>query len=345
MTSVYYHLSHYISHAKAGQLNMQALAVAGISLMDDPHAADTVIIHQDPLQYADILAQHPEWRTLRKIAYAVWESADLPPAYAAALQEVDCVWTCSDYARQALVQAGKPVHVVPHVVAPPVPTAEELARMAARLHSPEQSLGQPPKQPLGQSNDALYFYTIADSYNPRKNLMGLLEAFSTHMGRYKNAYLVVKQYRKGLDLSGLPQVISITEHLSEGELAALHALCHCYVSAHHSEAWGLSLSDAMAFGNPVIATGYSGNMSFMHAGNSLPVDYRMVQVPPLMCQLLPLFSEDMQWAEPDLAHMGYLMGKVMRKYPCTELGAAARESMRAYSPERVGQIMRDLLLG
>lgn len=355
MPTVYYHLSHYISHAKAGRMNMLALAAAGIPLTDDPCAADSVIIHQDPMLYGDILAQYPQWRSVRKIAYAVWENPVLPPAYTEALQGVDSVWTCSHYAQQALLQAGKPVHVVPHVVCPTEASADDLARMAARLYGTQRQgqpcparspiAGSPPdSRPGPPTEGALFFYTIADSYNPRKNLMGLLEAFSTHMPRCKNAYLVVKQYRKGLDLSGLPRVISISDNLSEGELAALHQLCHCYVSAHHSEAWGLSLSDAMACGNPVIATGYSGNMEFMHAGNSFPVDYTMARVPPLMCQLLPLFSPDMEWAEPDIRHMGYLMGKVARHYPCAELSAAARESMRAYSPELVGQRMRELLL-
>ena len=34
-----------------------------------------------------------------------------------------------------------------------------------------------------------------------------------------------------------------------------------YVSLHRSEGFGLSLAEAMLLGKPVIATGYSGNLS------------------------------------------------------------------------------------
>lgn len=332
MHSVYYHLSTYVSHNTAGKLNKQALTAADVTLTENPREAATVILHDDPLVYPELFARHPQWRTRRTIAYAVWEAEELPPAYAAELQAVDSIWTCSHFAQQALRQAGKPVHVVPHVVSPVPPTHDD-------LHSVRRHLAAA----SGDAPAPFYFYTIADSYNPRKNLMGLLEIFNAHCARTPNTYLVVKQYRAPLNLSKLPWLISIEDKLSDGEISALHQLCHCYVSAHHSEAWGLSLSDALAHGKPVIATGYSGNMDFMRADNSFPVRYSLTPVSALMCEVLPLFAPHMRWAEPDPAHMGYLMRKVLRTYPCPQITAKARQSVRAYSLEAVGASMRRLL--
>lgn len=340
MNSVYYHLSAYVSHNTAGKLNKQALATAGVSLTENPREADTVILHDDPLVYPELFARHPHWNTLRTIAYAVWEAEELPPPYVAELQAVDSIWTCSHFAQQALKQAGKPVHVVPHVVSPVPPTRDD-------LHNVRRHLATASALPCNAAADSppapFYFYTIADSYNPRKNLMGLLEIFNAHCAHMPNTYLVVKQYRAHLNLSKLPWLISIEDKLSDGEISALHQLCHCYVSAHHSEAWGLSLSDALAHGKPVIATGYSGNMDFMREDNSFPVRYTLAPVSALMCDVLPLFAPHMRWAEPDPAHMGYLMRKVLRTYPCPHVTAKARQTVRAYSLEAVGDSMRQLL--
>lgn len=334
MLRVYYHLSSYVSHKKAGQLNRQALACAGVPLVESPHEASTVIIHDDPLLYPDLLARNPHWAPLRKIAYAVWESEILPDVYPQLLQGMDSIWTCSAFSRTAFAQSGKPVYLVPHVVDPVLPTQKDRQHIGLHLApAQEQSTGAP-----------FFFYTIADSCNPRKNIFTLLDIFAKFLIKHPNSYLVIKQYRKLLDLARLPHVISINEELSEGQISALHHLCHCYLSAHHSEAWGLSLSDALAHGKPVIATGYSGNMDFMRSDNSFPVDYSLQAVSPLMCQMLPLFSPHMHWAVPSPEHMAHLMRKVQRQYPCPAITKKAREDMRAYSPQALGESMRSLLM-
>jgi glycosyltransferase involved in cell wall biosynthesis len=45
------------------------------------------------------------------------------------------------------------------------------------------------------------------------------------------------------------------------------AACDAYVSLHRSEGTGLTITDAMALGKPVIATSWSGNMGFVDVSN------------------------------------------------------------------------------
>ena len=56
------------------------------------------------------------------------------------------------------------------------------------------------------------------------------------------------------------------------------AACDAYVSLHRSEGTGLTITDAMALGKPVIATSWSGNMDFMDVSNSFPVRYELVEL-------------------------------------------------------------------
>jgi glycosyltransferase involved in cell wall biosynthesis len=54
----------------------------------------------------------------------------------------------------------------------------------------------------------------------------------------------------------------------------------------------------MAYGKPIITTGYSGNMDFTNDANSFLLPYQMTVV----CNLpwIPYYQSTMRWAEPDL---------------------------------------------
>jgi glycosyltransferase involved in cell wall biosynthesis len=328
MQTVYYHLSSYVSHRVAGEAYLGAMRQAGIPLVDRPEAATTVILHDDPLNYARILADTPCLREKRRIAYSVWETEELPEQYVAPLQLVDAIWTCSPFARTAFAKHFAEVSVVPHIVAP-FPVWEQDRESVKRR--------------IGYSKDAYYFYTIVDSINPRKNLFGLIDVFLKNFLNDSDVYLVVKQYRHAYDLGNLRNVISVTDTLSYGEMFALHELCHCCLSLHHAEAWGLSLSEALCLGNPVIATGYSGNMTFMDAANSHPVGYTLEPVSEAMCRCIPLYTPAMRWARPDPGHCGYLMRKVRRQGEDAARRQAVMASMRPFGPAPVGRLLAELL--
>jgi len=89
--------------------------------------------------------------------------------------------------------------------------------------------------------------------------------------------------------------------LNDGAINAMYELSTAYVSPHHSEGWGLTLSDAMIFRKPVIATGYSGNLEFMNCGNSLLLKFTESNIRPEDCFFL--FHTRMKWAYPDEADL------------------------------------------
>ena len=329
---IYYHLSAYISHRLSGLEYVACLRGLGHAVSTAPEdlpQAETAVIHDDPLNFPEIFARLPRLHALRTIAFCVWENELFPYQYVEPLRLAGEIWTPSSFSRQSMLAHFSDVSVVPHVVRRHKAGPEDLAFAEASLAG---------------SGDAFRFFSIVDSVNPRKNLEALLNAFASLRARTRRKVaLVLKQYRKPVDCSGLPGVISVEDELTPGQMAALHKLCHAYVSAHHAEGWGLGLSEAMACGRPVIATAYSGNMDFMDEGNSLPVPYRMVPVSAVMCERIPLFRPDMRWAEIDGEALVRAMSRVLEGRLPPDLPARAADIARRFSPEAVGRIMQNLL--
>ena len=329
---IYYHLSAYISHRLSGLEyidRLRQLGYAAFSRPDEIDQAEVAIIHDDPLNYPAIFARLPRLRDLRTIAFCVWENERFPHQYIEPLRLVREIWTPSRFSRQSMLPYFSAVQVLPHIV---------------RRHKTEPADMAFAEAALGGTDGAFRFFSIVDSVNPRKNLTALLTAFAALRSRVsREVVLVLKQYRAAMDCSRLPGVISLEGDLRQGQMAALHKLCHAYVSAHHAEGWGLGISEAMAYGKPVIATAYSGNMDYMDEGNSLPVPYAMAPVSEEMCARIPLFRRDMQWAEIDPAALVLAMKRAAEGRLPPDLPARAAAITRRFGPERVGGIMRDLL--
>jgi glycosyltransferase involved in cell wall biosynthesis len=196
----------------------------------------------------------------------------------------------------------------------------------------------------GADPDEFLFFSIVDAINPRKNIRDLLFAFSRVRARSpRRVRLILKQYRETLDFSSLEGVCSVNGDLSDAQMRALHMISHAYVSAHHAEGWGLGLSEAMACGKPVIATGYSGNMDFMDDQNSFPIPYTLGPVPEEMSRRLPWFTPDMLWANIDKDALIRAMQRVAAGRCDPGLCARAADIARTFSPGAVAEVMRALL--
>ncbi len=138
-----------------------------------------------------------------------------------------------------------------------------------------------------------------------------------------------------------PKIEVRVEDLSRNDLYGLVSASDCYVSLHRAEGFGYTCAEAMVYGKPVIATGYSGNMQFMNDANSYPVRYTEVMV---NAQEGP-FQRGSLWAEPDVTHAAELMRRV---YEHPDEAAARGERGRVtiettLSPGAVGQRVRVLL--
>ena len=131
----------------------------------------------------------------------------------------------------------------------------------------------------------------------------------------------------------------IDRYLDPLDNSSLTALCDCYVSLHRAEGFGFGPAEAMWLGKPVIATGYSGNLDFMTAENSLLVDYRLVRIGPGAGP----YPADARWADPDVEHAGDVDARACSTTPSGPadwVPTAAADIRRTHSPTAVGAIMR-----
>ena len=115
-------------------------------------------------------------------------------------------------------------------------------------------------------------------------------------------------------------------------IAATHALtaaADIVLSLHRGEGFGLVLAEAMLLGKPVIATKWSGNLTFMDDDSSVLVNCRLVEA------LDPRRVYHGLWAEPDhdqtVFHLRRLaddaaargrLGESARRHALTALGVA-----------------------
>jgi glycosyltransferase involved in cell wall biosynthesis len=226
----------------------------------------------------------PHAATAFRVAYWAWELPDPPQDWAGCDRNVAEIWTPSAFSRSSLARlCDQPIHVVPHYV-PPHPRR--------RRHQ-----GRP-----------FTVLAMADSRSSlsRKNPDGAVRAFRTAFGASPDARLVLKlSGRDGAlralegalgDLTAAGNIELVKTHLDERALTALYQRTDVLLSLHRAEGFGLPMAEAMAHGVPVVATGWSGNLTFMSAADSLLVPYRLVPVD----DAASIYGGS-TWAEPDIA--------------------------------------------
>ncbi len=226
------------------------------------------------------------------IGYWAWELSRFPDAWLPALTLLDEIWAPSRFIQQAIAEkTALPVTWMPLAVEP------TLAAPGSRA-----DLGLPDARFL-----FLFFFDFR-SYLARKNPWAVIQAFSQAFSRSDpRVGLVIKTngmeesqtaYQEFLrsPLLGDPRLILMDRVMDDREIKSLVNHCDCFVSLHRAEGFGRGLAEAMFMGKPVIATGYSGNLDFMHPDNSCLVDYRLI---PVGEHEYP-YGLGQCWAEPDL---------------------------------------------
>jgi len=276
---VLYSSSNYYSLARVAK-TYRGLISESCIITDRLEDAEVVILHHPPHRYPAIYRRYPELHKKYVVACAVWEASSLSQDHLYGLSLVQEVWTCSDYCAAVFRRWHPRVVVVPHVI------ERDIAYTSADLLAI--------KQLLRHDQETLYLLTIARICDKRKNLGDLADAAMSVRELDPRFKLIVKGIPSDPDHVFDAEIVTLREYLSEAQLNALYSLSSLYVSAHHAEGWGLSISDAILFDVPIVATEYSGNLQYLDHSTSYLIPCRCEYIRAEDC--FGLFDHSMQWA-------------------------------------------------
>jgi len=261
-----------------------------------------------------------------------WELPRFPEKWHDRFPYYDEIWMGTSFTANMLA----PVSPIPVVRVPPVLTQGSLG---------SRDNG---RRRLGLSPEEVVYLFIFDfhSYFQRKNPLALIDAFRKAFAPSDRARLIIKCVNAESDADNFAAMtaraqgypISIhSGYWSAEEMRDLMAACDVYVSMHRSEGIGLTITDAMALGKPVIATAWSGNMDFMNPSNSFPVRYDLVEIKE---DIGPYAAGEM-WADPSVEHAAELLRHVFEnRDEARARGQTARRDIEAnYSEESLAKLI------
>ena len=265
------------------------------------------------------------------IGYWFWELSIFRDEWVPFAGYVDEVWAATAFVQWAI--------------------AAKCAIPVRRMRLP---VAAPPLPPRGRAHFGIpdgpvafvYVFDVS-SQTERKNPLAAIRAFRKAALPHDRAVLVLKLGNPEYDRAGVRRlheeaaglhVVMLDGYLDRPDLFALLNAADCYLSPHRAEGFGLTLLESMALGKPVIATAYSGNMDFMTAENSFPLDYTLV---PLTRDYGP-YMRGAAWAEPDIDKAADLIRHVVNaRDDAAARGARGRRMVEElYSPAVTGAAMR-----
>lgn len=291
-------------------------------------------INSDQLTAAHHLIDADFFTNRYVIGQWFWELEQAPPWFGPAFPLVNELWAPTRFIEAMLRGSAPPSVHVEHVPLPVIkPDVDPSIRRA--------DFGL---------DDRFMFLFVFDfmSVMKRKNPLGLVEAFSNAFAEGEGPQLVIKAIngdKRQAEHEALARAVAsrsdvtlIDRYFSRLETSTLIGLSDCYVSLHRSEGLGLTMSEAMALGVPVIASNYSGNLDFMNEDNSFLVPTSPVQVG----EGAEGYSPTAVWREPDLVVAGELMRSVLNDpMHAADMGRRGQhELLSSLTAERCGAIMR-----
>ncbi|MDD5670269.1 MAG: glycosyltransferase family 4 protein [Candidatus Omnitrophica bacterium] len=263
----------------------------------------------------------------------MWELDIFPVIWVKALQLCDVIVSQSDFVSSTCAK------YLPEL---PILSAEQPLYFPRGVKACRARFGLP--------EDATIFVF---SFEPRsdierKNPSGLIKAFRRAFRNQSSAHLVIKvnnaygnecahsvvKQLKALSNND-PRIHLITEDLTYLEILNLYASCDVFVSLHRSEGLGLGMMEAMQLGKPVIATAWSGNMTYMNDANSCLVRYKLIPAKGIIkCYQQHFVGKNAFWANPDIDDAAAWMRKLADNVNLRKsIGTRAARDMAHYQKQ------------
>ncbi|MEG4090265.1 glycosyltransferase [Microcoleus sp. Pol12B4] len=301
---------------------------------DNPYPVNLIQVNADEVATFIKHTGSTYFKNKYNIGFWAWELPAFPPEWQPAFNHFHEIWTYSNYCAEA-ISAVSPIPVI---------------KIMPSIALPAPSLN---REALYLPKNKFIFLFVFDfsSRIERKNTLATIQAFKQAFGEDNSVLLVIKSsnsHKFSVAQASLNSAIAnnsnikhLDGYLSKNKLNGLLYNCDCYVSLHRCEGFGLTMAEAMFYGKPVIATGYSSNTEFMNVGNSYLVKYKLV---PIEKDFGP-YKKGNLWAQADVEHAADLMRYVFNNYrEAQKIGAIAAEEIQTLlHPQVTGNKIRKRL--
>jgi len=268
---------------------------------------DTIIVHSTPDIWSGYIENNKN--IPNKVGYCTWETNKLPLKWVESINLMPEVWVPSTFNNECFINSGvtSKIKVVPHIWHP----HKLIDKDNIKIYDYCRNI---------IPNNKFTFYSIGE-LNFRKGIEDLVNIFDKFNDDYPNTQLIVKVHYKEYNdtnrkycidtLSKLTNKLGksiylILDNLSNNEVLALHSFGDCYVSLNKGEGFGLTIFDAYNLGKKVITTGYGGQVDYLGTDYSGLVNFKINKVTG-MDNFSTNYSNDQEWAYPDLDHTYLLM--------------------------------------
>jgi glycosyltransferase involved in cell wall biosynthesis len=308
---------------------------------------------------APLVAVHHYIANLRQIsapgavnvARAMFETDSLPLGWRELLMERDEVWVPCEHNAEAFRRGG-------------IPTSK-LRVLGETIDFDEFAPGAEP-YPL-QVEDGRFVFLSNFDFGERKGWRQLVGAWARAFSADDPVCLVLKtgSYTHGEEyaadrirahvkdrygasaLERMAPIHVLSERLPGDRLPGLYAAADAYVLASRGEGWGRPYMEAMAMELPTIGSRWSGNLEFMHDGNSWLVDGELVPVAPDSEAFPTHLAQGHRWFEPDVDSLAEALRAVSgdRDAARAKAAAARTELIERFGTDAIVERIAELAAG
>ena len=250
-----------------------------------------------------------------KVVNVAWEESIYPKLWVDEINEhANGVIVISSFVRDILFNSGVrvPIEVVP---------------CALDSDYFDSEIGE-----LPYSSNKNFKFVHVSTGKKRKGVDLLIRAYFEKFSIADDVVLIIKSFPgpdndidriiSELKTESSPEIIHINNpDIPEHVMKNLHKSASAEVYPSRSEGFGLPILEAMYYGKPVIATGYSGYLDFLNEDNGYLVDYSLV--PTNESELVNIGA---RWAEPDVEDLARKMRYVFDNYNSGELELKMRNA-------------------
>lgn len=244
-----------------------------------------------------------------KIGYSTTEVSGIPKDWVQCFNELDEVWTTSDYAKKSFADSG--VEVPIYVVREGIDPAYFHPDIAPFANPPEQSFKFLANFAWGRRKGAdLLFEAFRKEFDEDEDVCMMVKVLPSYSG-----HKIKEELKNVYDREGSAPVTVYDIELQKYELGRLYTMADAFLWPSRGEGFGLPPLEALACGVPVVATDHSSHTEFLKEnGKARPgvllIDGEVVPYDKGDSIYYPGFD----WFEPDLDHFRKQMREVYENH-------------------------------